>query len=78
VGSDAVRIWGYSAWITPDILEFITAKNDITQLTNFNISVAVTEEFMDALKDDGEYELINPPQRRGLAESFGPGMSLTS
>ncbi len=44
----------------PDILEFITAKNDITQLTNFNISVAVTEEFMDALKDDGEYELINP------------------
>jgi ribonucleoside-diphosphate reductase alpha chain len=44
----------------PDILEFITVKNDTTQLTNFNISVAVTEAFMAALKQDGEYELINP------------------
>jgi ribonucleotide reductase alpha subunit len=44
----------------PDILEFITVKNDTTQLTNFNISVAVTEAFMTALKQDCEYELINP------------------
>ena len=44
----------------PDILEFITVKNDTRQLTNFNISVAVTEAFMTALKDDGEYELTNP------------------
>ncbi|HXL03864.1 MAG TPA: vitamin B12-dependent ribonucleotide reductase [Bacillota bacterium] len=44
----------------PDILEFITLKNDTTQLTNFNISVAITEKFMDALEEDGEYELVNP------------------
>jgi ribonucleoside-diphosphate reductase alpha chain len=44
----------------PDILEFITVKNDTTQLTNFNISVAVTEAFMTALKQDSEYELVNP------------------
>ncbi len=44
----------------PDILEFITVKNDTTQLTNFNISVAVTEAFMEAVDEDGEYELVNP------------------
>jgi ribonucleoside-diphosphate reductase alpha chain len=44
----------------PDILEFITAKNDTTQLTNFNISIAVTEKFMEALEEDCEYELVNP------------------
>ena len=44
----------------PDILEFITVKNDMTQLTNFNVSVAITDKFMEALEEDGEYELINP------------------
>jgi ribonucleoside-diphosphate reductase alpha chain len=44
----------------PDILEFITVKNDINELTNFNISVAVTEAFIEALQSDSEYELINP------------------
>ena len=44
----------------PDIMEFITVKNDITQLTNFNISVAVTQKFMEALENDEEYELVNP------------------
>ena len=61
----------------PDILEFITVKNDTRQLTNFNISVAVTEAFMTALKDDGEYELTNPRTGR-LPESFGQEMFLTS
>jgi ribonucleoside-diphosphate reductase alpha chain len=44
----------------PDILEFIRIKRSAEELTNFNISVAVTDAFMKALKDDGEYDLVNP------------------
>ncbi len=44
----------------PDILEFVRAKMDREELTNFNISVAITDEFMEALKRDGYYNLINP------------------
>src|SRR5579884_1538473 len=43
----------------PDILEFIDCKND-GGITNFNISVAVTDAFMDALRADGEYDLVDP------------------
>src|SRR5437899_928478 len=43
----------------PDILEFIDCKLD-GGITNFNVSVAVTDRFMDALASGGEYELINP------------------
>ncbi len=44
----------------PDILEFITCKEDNGSLNNFNISVAVTEKFMKAVEKDGEYDLISP------------------
>ncbi|MBT9538215.1 MAG: adenosylcobalamin-dependent ribonucleoside-diphosphate reductase, partial [Nitrospirae bacterium] len=44
----------------PDILDFIRIKRTEGELTNFNISVSVTDAFMDALKNEGEYELINP------------------
>lgn len=44
----------------PDILEFINCKRDLTQMTNFNISVGITDKFMQALAEDGEYELVNP------------------
>ena len=44
----------------PDIMKFINAKNDPNVLTNFNISVAVTAEFMGAVKSDSNYNLINP------------------
>jgi len=44
----------------PDILEFITCKDDNDKLNNFNISVALTEEFMRKVEEDGEYDLINP------------------
>ncbi|NLY53626.1 MAG: vitamin B12-dependent ribonucleotide reductase [Firmicutes bacterium] len=44
----------------PDIMEFITAKEDPNQLTNFNLSVGITEDFMQAVQADAEYDLINP------------------
>ena len=44
----------------PDILKFITAKEDPQALTNFNLSVAMTDEFMEAVKQGLEYDLINP------------------
>ena len=43
----------------PDVLEFIECKLD-GGITNFNISVAATDAFMEALAADGEYDLINP------------------
>ena len=44
----------------PDIMKFITAKEDPTAFTNFNLSVAVTTEFMEAVKADTDYALVNP------------------
>jgi len=44
----------------PDILDFITSKENNEKLTNFNISVGVTEKFMKAVENDDEYEIINP------------------
>ena len=44
----------------PDIMEFITCKDDTTKVTNFNISVAVTDAFMAAVEADGFYDLIHP------------------
>jgi ribonucleoside-diphosphate reductase alpha chain len=44
----------------PDVLEFITSKQRPGFLSNFNISVAVTDDFMKALGENGEYWLVNP------------------
>jgi ribonucleoside-diphosphate reductase alpha chain len=44
----------------PDILDFISCKIDNNEITNFNISVGLTEEFMDAVEKNQAYNLINP------------------
>jgi ribonucleoside-diphosphate reductase alpha chain len=44
----------------PDIMDFISCKEDLTQITNFNISVAVTDKFMTAVKAGTSYDLIDP------------------
>ncbi len=48
----------------PDIEEFIAMKRDGRSVSNFNISVAVTDEFMRALKEDGEYAIRDPYKGR--------------
>jgi ribonucleoside-diphosphate reductase alpha chain len=44
----------------PDIRAFIACKNDTTQVTNFNISVAITDAFMDGVKAGTTYDLVHP------------------
>jgi ribonucleoside-diphosphate reductase alpha chain len=44
----------------PDIREFIACKNDTSKITNFNISVAITDAFMRALATNEPYDLISP------------------
>jgi len=51
----------------PDIDVFIHAKDDLRSLTNFNLSVAVTAKFMEAVKQGTDYDLINPRTK----EPFG-------
>src|SRR5688500_12078383 len=52
----------------PDILEFITCKEDLTQITNFNISVAITDKFMAAVRKKTSYDLIDPHTGRAVGE----------
>ena len=54
----------------PDILEFITAKSDKTSFANFNLSVAVTDDFIQKVEKNEEYDLINP--RTGKTEKRLP------
>lgn len=44
----------------PDILAFIDCKSDTSQFTNFNVSVAITDEFMRAFEAGKSYDLIDP------------------
>lgn len=50
----------------PDIEEFIVIKSREGVLSNFNLSVAITDRFMQALQRDEEYELINPRTRKAV------------
>lgn len=50
----------------PDIIEFINCKSDNNKLNNFNISVAITDKFMDALKKGEDYDLYHPNSKKSL------------
>src|SRR3954468_8828193 len=52
----------------PDIMEFITCKEDLTQVTNFNISVGVTRKFMEAMKAGTSYDLIDPSSGKAVGK----------
>ena len=47
----------------PDIMDFIVAKEKTNVLNNFNLSVALTDKFMEAVKKDEDYELLSPRTR---------------
>jgi ribonucleoside-diphosphate reductase alpha chain len=44
----------------PDIMDFIMSKRDQNVLTNFNISVGITESFMEAVEEEDDYDIVNP------------------
>ncbi len=50
----------------PDILDFINAKDSNDKLTNFNLSVGVTETFMKAVENDEKYDIVNPRTKEVL------------
>jgi ribonucleoside-diphosphate reductase alpha chain len=52
----------------PDIEEFLSIKNNPLELTNFNLSVAVTDAFMEACEKDGRFGLINPRTKKEVRE----------
>ena len=52
----------------PDVMDFIACKEDLTQITNFNISVGITTKFMDAVKADGSYDLIEPSTKEVVGQ----------
>ncbi|MFC1828718.1 vitamin B12-dependent ribonucleotide reductase [Thermodesulfobacteriota bacterium] len=48
----------------PDIMEFIFCKKDNKELNNFNISVAVTDAFMEAVEKESTYDLLDPRNKK--------------
>lgn len=50
----------------PDIIEFIGCKSDNNKLNNFNISVAITDKFMEALKNGEDYDLYHPKTKKSV------------
>lgn len=52
----------------PDILDFIACKDNTREITNFNISVAITDAFMEAVKNDTTYPLVNPRSGKVVQE----------
>ncbi|WP_024831774.1 vitamin B12-dependent ribonucleotide reductase [Ruminiclostridium josui] len=52
----------------PDIMEFISCKSDNSEITNFNLSVGITEDFMNAVEHNLEYELLDPKSKKPVAK----------
>jgi len=58
----------------PDIMEFITCKKDNRELTNFNISVGVTDAFMEAVNAEKSYDLVDPREHKKVEELDAGGV----
>ncbi len=56
----------------PDIIDFIQCKKNTTEITNFNISVGITEEFMKAVNEKREYSLIDPHSKKEVKKLYAP------
>ena len=52
----------------PDVLDFVTCKDDTTKITNFNISVGVTDAFMTAVEAGSDYDLIHPKTKKVVGQ----------
>lgn len=52
----------------PDILEFIQCKKDSSDITNFNISIAITEKFMKAAENGEDYDLVDPASKKAVGK----------
>src|SRR4030043_689945 len=57
----------------PDIIEFISIKKNHEEMTNFNLSVGLTKDFMEALGKESEYILVNPRTKREAGGQKGRG-----
>jgi ribonucleoside-diphosphate reductase alpha chain len=58
----------------PDVLEFINLKADGKSFTNFNLSVGVTDTFMEAVLNDREYSIINPRTKQSVTTLSARGV----
>ncbi len=58
----------------PDVLEFINIKADGKSFTNFNLSVGVTDTFMEAVLNDREYQLVNPRTKQPVTTLSARGV----
>ncbi len=58
----------------PDIMEFIQCKKNSTEITNFNISVGITEEFMKAVREKREYSLVDPHNKQEVKKLYAPNV----
>ncbi len=56
----------------PDIIDFIQCKEDNKEITNFNISVGITEEFMLAVREERPYDLIDPHTDSAVGQLSAP------
>ncbi|MDP4152534.1 MAG: vitamin B12-dependent ribonucleotide reductase [Bacillota bacterium] len=52
----------------PDILQFIDCKENTSEITNFNISVGLTENFMKAVEADKDYDLVDPSTKKTVGK----------